>query len=287
MKPTVRIRVGFTLIELLVVIAIIAVLVALLLPAVQQSREAARRAQCKNNLKQIGLALQNYHDSHRLLPPGWISSNYFGWSLALLPHLDQAALQKRFRPNLPLTDNTGSPSNLTLAQTMLPVFRCPSDLVPTNLTPLKPGLAGVLTNQATSSYPGNYGKEIVIPGTWLTFTGILSQNSSISFKHISDGTSSTFAVGERAPMTDDLWDMNYWAGICENTDLWDHFVVSSTLAPLNAPGLTDPARFSSYHRRGVHFLFCDGNVRFVSDNIYSPAYQALSTRAEREIIGEY
>lgn len=279
---------GFTLIELLVVIAIIAVLIALLLPAVQNAREAARRAQCKNNLKQIGLALQSYHDKHRLFPPGWISSNLLGWSWCLLPEMDQAPLQKKFFPSLSLTNATGSPSNLQLAQTVLPALRCPSDIVPAQLTPRKAGgILGPLTDQATSSYPGNYGTEVVFPSTWTTFSGILSRNSNIAISHVRDGTSNTFAVGERTRMSDDLIEMCNWAGICADHDWWDHYVVSSTTAPLNAPGLTDAARFSSQHRGGSHFLMCDGSVRFTNENLNNVTYQALSTRAKSEVVADF
>jgi len=99
-------RRGFTLIELLVVIAIIAILIALLLPAVQQAREAARRSQCKNNMKQIGLAIHNYHDSHLKFPPGYITTNHWGWGTMLLPGMDQANIYNLFNFSIPfhLTD---------------------------------------------------------------------------------------------------------------------------------------------------------------------------------------
>src|SRR6056297_1264459 len=129
-----RRRAGFTLIELLVVIAIIAILVALLLPAVQQAREAARRSSCKNNLKQLGLALHNYHDTHTTLPPGWISVDGVvhsphdgvsgaGWGTMILPFVEQSNLYDAFNPNISIAD----PSQNAFRLNILNSFNCPSD----------------------------------------------------------------------------------------------------------------------------------------------------------------
>ncbi len=157
MQSRFRSRAGFTLIELLVVIAIIAILVALLLPAVQQAREAARRSSCKNNLKQIGIALHNYHDTFRILPPGWVNfrmnstpevandasgvvDSHWGWHALLLPFVEQGPLYDTFRPGAVMlsdvqtpgwTGNAGANSPYAAAQaTNLESFRCPSDSAP-------------------------------------------------------------------------------------------------------------------------------------------------------------
>ena len=135
-----RRRSGFTLIELLVVIAIISVLIALLLPAVQQAREAARRTQCLNHLKQIGLALHNYEDAHRLFPPGWVSSdtNGFSWMARILPQLDQGNLFQK----IDFTQAShASPPNLSVLQTPLNFFRCPTDTAGADLPSPAPGVA--------------------------------------------------------------------------------------------------------------------------------------------------
>ena len=124
MKSEIVTKRGFTLIELLVVIAIIAILIALLLPAVQQAREAARRSQCKNNLKQMGLALQNYHDTHRVFPISHgDTGNSFGWRASVLPNIDQAPLYNKIN----FSENIINTDNLEVARTPLPVYRCPSD----------------------------------------------------------------------------------------------------------------------------------------------------------------
>jgi prepilin-type N-terminal cleavage/methylation domain-containing protein len=212
-------RPAFTLIELLVVIAIIAVLIALLLPAVQQAREAARRSQCKNNLKQMGLALHNYQDTLGVLPmgmvgwPGTADGSLWGWGTFILPYLDQAPLYTNLSqaggctaPNTNVAStgygwvmNSFNPQQ-PLLQTKLSVYRCPSDNGSDLLTIPSGGLNGSV-QKATytygrSNYPG------VLGATW-TNTGILfsdgalSESSSIRFRDFTDGLSNTFLVGER------------------------------------------------------------------------------------------
>jgi prepilin-type N-terminal cleavage/methylation domain-containing protein/prepilin-type processing-associated H-X9-DG protein len=209
-------RRGFTLIELLVVIAIIAILISLLLPAVQQAREAARRTQCRNNLKQIGLALHNYHDTNLTFPMGlsdsvWgaaeITGDGWAWGTALLPYMDQTALYNQFNFN----DNPYNTSgNQALVATVLPAFICPSDgnnpLVISN----NPGnaAAGKGTNAiAISSYMGSAGPfdgtPCVAGGTTGTVPtpearniGLFQVNTAIRIQAVYDGTSNVFAVGE-------------------------------------------------------------------------------------------
>lgn len=204
-----KMKKGFTLIELLVVIAIIAILIALLLPAVQQAREAARRSQCKNNLKQIGLALHNYHETAGTLPPGIVNttwagsatplpaaSNQFAWSLMILPFLDQAPLYKKFITTSPLVT---TPNNLTLAAEILTAYRCPSD-TGEEQTAQHSTLATIM---GTSNYPGNFGNgdpnQAIDPVTnqARVCQGIFGQNTKVRIRDIKDGTSNVIVVGER------------------------------------------------------------------------------------------
>ncbi len=221
-------RHGFTLIELLVVIAIIAVLVALLLPAVQQAREAARRAQCKNSLHQIGLALHNYHDVANTLPPGWIGSpngpTRWGWGTMILPQLDQAPLYASLAaaPGMDVNSNmaTGFSAVLTtlpqpgLLQTPISVYRCPSDvggdLV---VTPLANGYMVMMPPMATttsfarSNYAGVLGANFNWNTNWMMAPttplvgGAFSWSSRRRFSDFADGLSNTFLVGERKSPT--------------------------------------------------------------------------------------
>lgn len=222
-------RSGFTLIELLVVIAIIAVLIALLLPAVQQAREAARRTQCKNNLKQIGLAIHNYHDVTQRMPPGYVMQfsgtadsvldGNWSWATYLLPYIDQAPLYTKLNPGnntmtacVADTSVNGCRAGL---QTTLTAFRCPSDTgPPLNDGPQPPDLPAPSTNgyriqgvpTATSNYTANNASRSLRSATGpLTTTGgvqfangIAWRNSGCSMRDISDGMSNTLLVGERA-----------------------------------------------------------------------------------------
>lgn len=188
-------RAGFTLIELLVVIAIIGVLVALLLPAVQQAREAARRAQCKNNLKQVGLALHNYHDVANRFPPESIwaftpigsttkQPRNYSWIVMLLPYVDQAPLYNSINFSLPIwgqVDTTGQ----TIVSRQLPVLTCPSD----------PGLGSAPQGMGWTNYSGAEGYDWWPRGND-SLGGMFTLNYSTMMSQIVDGTSNTIAVGE-------------------------------------------------------------------------------------------
>lgn len=206
-------RRGFTLIELLVVIAIIAILVALLLPAVQSAREAARRSQCKNSLKQIGLALHSYHETHSTFPPGFISRNVqasdpvtpsniapgFSWGTMILPNLDQAPLYSSFD----FEKDADDPVNLPFGQTSLSVFRCPSDpsqerftYVDNTGSPAQ--VNGADLELATANYVGIIGFSSLTNCGNPAGPGVLYRNSSVQFRDITDGTSNTILSGERS-----------------------------------------------------------------------------------------
>jgi prepilin-type N-terminal cleavage/methylation domain-containing protein len=224
---------GFTLIELLVVIAIIAILIALLLPAVQQAREAARRSQCKNNLKQIGLAMHNYHDTYNMFPPGTINPpdwpearfpgnaqytlGHSGFTM-MLPFLDQAPLYNMWVPEVASGPafNTfpvaGDPSvNFPVTQTVLDVFLCPSENLKTAINYTGSDDNRLMTNAAPTSYllgGGTYVEEnsmymavlratrTLPDGRVIRGHGVFGNNASAKIEHIMDGSSNTIAVGE-------------------------------------------------------------------------------------------
>ncbi|MCC7422697.1 MAG: DUF1559 domain-containing protein [Planctomycetaceae bacterium] len=225
---------GFTLIELLVVIAIIAILVALLLPAVQQAREAARRTQCRNNLKQFGIALHNYHDAMTVLPPGYFGQPFtycgtlWGWGTCILPYLDQAPLYNSLgsatggKMGCDLGPGTGygayftsfDPPN-TLVATALPAYRCPSDSGSPTFTVPAGGLNGLMPGKTSTFGRSNYAGVL---GSWYcpgmleggvlstactTRTGLLAHDGAFSessrrrFRDFTDGLSNTTVIGER------------------------------------------------------------------------------------------
>ena len=316
---------GFTLIELLVVIAIIAVLIALLLPAVQQAREAARRSQCKNNLKQIGLALHNYHDAYDRFPAAYVSIAWpspgpaasqtgatteltiWSWGSKILPYIDQAPLFNLVSPGTRTIDQNlvlGG-ANSTALTTPLSGFLCPSDTGPvlndfnatyggSNATQV--AAFGTYDRRATSNGTdriplaksnyvgvvdsGDSGTPAWNPGLYGAPTGTFSANEAKGIRHITDGTSNTLIVGERAFRYEGL---NAGAGNALGfgmTSVGAPYAGSyarSALAVYGIPywGINQSVTaaehqtrgFSSTHVGGAHFLLGDGSVRFISDNI--------------------
>lgn len=296
---------GFTLIELLVVIAIIAILVSLLLPAVQQAREAARRTQCKNNLKQLGLALHNYHDVHRAFPSGWIAVdngvqsahdglNGAGWGTMILPYIEQAPLYNLFDANLAIHD----PANIVFINNVLPAWQCPSDPKPDKWQIEEEGSPGtVLAELPTANYIGNFGTEELdgcenSPGTapvaangQCRGNGIFYHNSKVRIRDITDGTTNTFMVGERRTNTALGW-YSTWPGmVAEGEEAFQRILGSADHVPNDPVAHLDD--FSSNHTGGSQFMLGDGSVRFVSENIDHGLYQSLATIQGGEVIGEY
>ena len=227
---------GFTLIELLVVIAIIAILIALLLPAVQQAREAARRTQCRNNLKQLGLAIHNYHDNAQMFPPGMVFSgdltaanatadgqtfalNHTGWMM-MLPFMDQAPLYNQWNPSIAScqAQRSGGPAprgdwtlNFPVTQRSLTLFKCPSEPITGPAPDVAPTTEYTSTQAATNSYmfaAGFHGEDYrsytiyqsstcTLPdGRVVNRTGTFGNNASARIGDITDGTSNSIAIGE-------------------------------------------------------------------------------------------
>jgi prepilin-type N-terminal cleavage/methylation domain-containing protein/prepilin-type processing-associated H-X9-DG protein len=273
-------RAAFTLIELLVVIAIIAVLIALLLPAVQQAREAARRSQCKNNLKQIGLALHNYHDTMGLFPMGYLRDRGFTVQDYILPYLDQAPLYQRFDFNyFQHCDYNNLPTNIYA--TKVPVYACPSDSLAGGICDAS--IWGPFGKYAEGSYFGVWG-----PST-ATATGMFystSFGSPARMRDVTDGTSNTLMFGERGTPTA----LDYGWLLCSfgtGEGLGDNLVATAVGLGRGLPDGNHNLHFWSYHVGGAHFAMADGSVRFLSNNLDFAAFQKLSTKGTGEVIGDF
>ncbi len=314
--PHSRIHRGFTLVELLVVIAIIGVLVALLLPAVQQAREAARRIQCSNQLKQIGLALHNYHDTHQVFPPLYIFTNPYdttnsegggtgqltmdsarntgwGWSAFLLPFVEQTALHDLGGVGRGTFPAQSAPA----CQTVVPSFICPSSSADKQVNGTNPGrcfFAEKIGNNdiiATSSYVASHdntsGKKKDQIGQEIGGFGI---NSKTNFAKIVDGTSNTIAVGERSYAKSATYAANRtvptWIGTCSaNTNNQDFMfdIGGSCYYPINYSGSGDNERgktFGSQHPGGAQFVLFDGAVKFIPETIDLNTNSAVNSTLE-------
>ena len=307
---------GFTLIELLVVIAIIAILIALLLPAVQQAREAARRTQCKNNLKQLGLALHNYHDVHLCFPFGHegTTKSFSAFSM-LLPYLEQANIYNRIDFNVPVSHaNNAVPLVIELS-----ALRCPSDLA--NALPAIGGATNYFANKGSGVLWGTpTGPNAVLPAQ----NGVMYYGSKVRMADITDGTSNTAAMCERlladgnngkvSPVADVFFSpaspltADEAVQICNAIDinnLANQFPLfmgapwmngQHTYLHTNVPNSRSCGFFlinrasmppSSRHTGGVQMLLCDGSVRFVTENINLGTWRAIGTRDGGEVLGEF
>ena len=318
---------GFTLIELLVVIAIIAVLIALLLPAVQQARESARRTQCKNNLKQYGLGLHNYHDVHKMFPiagQNWAVPPGIGWQPRILPFMDQAPLFNAMNFNPTAGDIAANPQRLNAYQSLmtngqavnsvrLPYNRCPTDTSGKLDSPNNGSYCGSLGSQRTPSNDSNC-QPWLVQGVNYDNNGTADHGNTLSasqlsgmfgrlgvsipIARVSDGTSNVLFVGE---ILSDCTD--------HNGDVWDYNqggnAHASTACPLNNMNTCPNSRritnaactaqsnwnyswgFRSMHVGGAQFLFVDGSVKFLSENIDYTTYQRLGGRADGNTVGDF
>lgn len=310
-------RLAFTLIELLVVIAIIAILVALLLPAVQQAREAARRSQCRNNIKQLGLAFHNYHDVHGMFPPGGIGYKFtdggispivatsFGPLALILPNLDQGTLYN----NLDFTKNFCDPVNTPHMKTVLSALLCPSYAGPKSSAngqwyqlAARTRFEAAITNYlGVMGYNTSGATQTAGVAPPVANRGTFWANSDSRLRDFTDGSSNTLIYGEYRPTI--LADV--WATAWDYDSRWAPWAVGVVLEgsvgvrgmrygpnqifPKNAFTVNDATLlpFSSEHTGGTHMLRGDGGVAFASNNIDIGIWRALSTRAGNEVVGEW
>lgn len=304
-----RTRGGFTLIELLVVIAIIAVLIALLLPAVQKVREAASRIKCQNNFKQVGVALHNFHSTFASFPAGMIMYSTVtnarcgpkdrpgtfygvGWSMHLLPYLEEDNLHRTMDPQV----QYHLPPNRAAGATVVRHYLCPSDhqggeLVsccsgwsngPNPLEDLRQtNMAGV-SDSSEWTCDGTWGKQLAVAD------GVMAERHGCRIAQISDGTSNTLAIGEITGKGRGTYAGHFWP-------TWNLLGTRDGVnGPFTVPGGVPAAwgfrttGFSSFHPGGCNFTFADGSVHFLTKSISSNALRALTTRAAGDLVaGDY
>lgn len=312
-----RFRRGFSLVELLVVIAIVGMLVALLLPAVMAARESARRTQCTNNLKQMGVACQQYHDATRSFPPGYCAAGAYidgatdmspgwGWQAFLLPYIEQRPVYESINFCLGIE----YPANAKAVQTAIPLYVCPSDSLPPSPYAVPDASGKPAALAASSSYAACIGSDDSdVAGA--IGSGIFYRNSGTRLAEILDGTSVTILIGEKA------WANQYtvWAGAinrgvvergkdnrCQPVVPGVYYPAPALVlshahlnnADFDGDGSAGMDDFSSMHVAGSNFVFADGSVHFIqsiSADGLSGAYtsedvifQRLGTRAGGEAI---
>ncbi len=293
---------GFTLIELLVVISIIGMLISLLLPAVQDARKAARRVQCQNNLRQMGIALQNYHGACRSFPSGIIRSNRVMWSGLLLRQMEQWPLYGTLQSGLPWdVDDT---ANERACGTYLAVYRCPSSTAPRHHEDGQ-GIAGRVPCSYLACASGRAVTECSPPPVAGApdSDGLFFVNSDMRIADIRDGTSSTVAVGEAVFAIDvgggpdcrgRMQVVDHWyIGTPQGLDNEASEAIGSTAVPINSVFMPDlwieekELCFSSRHPGGAQMMFADGHASFVSETIDRDTWSALGTRAGGEVVKQY
>jgi prepilin-type N-terminal cleavage/methylation domain-containing protein/prepilin-type processing-associated H-X9-DG protein len=316
---------GFTLVELLVVIAIIGVLVALLLPAIQAAREAARRSQCVNNLKQLGIAMQNYHDTYKKLPRGNVSCCWGTWQMSILPFIEQAQLgalyqfipksQTLFHPSEYKFDSeattvTPRVNNLTVVKTRVPTLTCPSDEPQTDVQGIT--FHNYVVNYGTTNHIGLDHLPSSHPSFVQYFPGPFIGNDEAGnphpkiekgFKEISDGLSNTMLASETVQgQNGDLRGFTWWgwsAGFetrsAPNTSSSDALQQSDycKAGEPNPPcsGQSVNNRFwaaaRSRHPGGVNVAMCDGSVDYKTDDVDLLAWRAASTMQQEDLVQNF
>ena len=266
-------RAGMTLVELLVVVAIIALLAALLLPAVQAARESARRSQCQNNLRQMGVALQSYHDTHRQLPIGCVekrtaatpNGRQFAWSAAILPQLELQALAEQIDFDAPYD----GAANAAAAATVVGVYLCPST------TRMAMGRDDAIVSAPTTDgyrgaaidYGGIYGAAQVSPSA----NGVFLYDRVISLADISDGTSHTLAIAEDSGRG--------WAGWPQDGE----WINGENIYDVgNLPNTQQDNEIWSDHRGGAMVAWCDGSVSLLNNNIELTVLRAACSRSRAD-----
>jgi prepilin-type N-terminal cleavage/methylation domain-containing protein/prepilin-type processing-associated H-X9-DG protein len=309
---------GFTLVELLVVITIIGILIALLLPAVQAAREAARRMQCGNNLKQLALAVHGYEASRNVFPPGWIEDaagdNLFGWGAFVLPFVDQEPLYSRLDFSKRVSNGTfGGPAieNIDLIGTVLTAFRCPSDrsleqvhvLAYSSYIPEMPAFARSSYIASGSTTPlcdtGQYTSDVA---------GIFYRNSSTTVSQVRDGTSNTILLGERRgyptfSITDpdskenDYYWSAFWAGLLGGTvhvgPCLAYNATAGTAFRDSTGSYPTPkinyngTQFSSHHSGGCQIALADGSVRFIGETTNDITIDNLVNKDDGQAVADF
>ncbi|MHC2068975.1 DUF1559 family PulG-like putative transporter [Bremerella sp. T1] len=305
-------RKGFTLVELLVVIAIIGVLIALLLPAVQQAREAARRTSCFNNLKQIGLAMHNYHDTFGSFPSGYIATGSdtrtplaegepgWGWASMILPQMEQGNISDGLI-DFRLSIHNGT--NQAARETIIQAYACPSDQAP-QLFEMHDHDENELFDIASANYVGSFGTielhdcEGLAAGQRCDGDGMLGHNSKRAMRDVTDGTSHTLMVGERATSlggSDELLFSTWVGAVSEGEEAIARILGVADHAP-NSQYEEDHDDhghgheehhlddFGSRHPAGTNFVFADGSAHLITETIDLDIYRALATRSGGEVV---